>query len=165
MDRVYYRYEKWECYRGGMYRSVTDSEQTYLIDDCLSLMKDTARFKKAMGLVVLEWPHSCEHNLTNINQNPRAWIGQAAAAISINCPEHITRHCWGLLKNSERMKANRAADSVISRWRKNYEAKNWQIHLNMGSEGLFWWDTRRRRSEIGSHGTGPIIQDDMQGYT
>lgn len=66
--------------------------------------------------VTKEWKHSCEHNLSSPWQNRRAWIGHAAVALAIQCPEDIVRQAWGFLTEEQQRLANSAADSAIEAW-------------------------------------------------
>lgn len=66
--------------------------------------------------VAKEWKHSCEHNLSGAWQNRRAWIGHAAVAMAIQCPEDIVRQAWGFLTEEQQRLANAAADRAIEYW-------------------------------------------------
>lgn len=145
MQRVWHRYEKWEDYKYGMWRSTETSEKESLIARVLELMNNTEKFKAAMKRVIFEWPISSEHNLSNQNANRQAWIGQAACSIELFSPEDVTRHCWGLLDTKTQDKANKVADQVIGEWETRYEGKDYQIHFYMGVEGLSRWVARRGR--------------------
>lgn len=70
----------------------------------------------AMMRVIDEWPISCEQNLSDTSQNRRAWIGHAACAIEINCPEDIVREAWHHLTDEQRRDANKQADIAIESW-------------------------------------------------
>ncbi len=68
-------------------------------------------------LRVLEaWPKSCQHNLTK-GGDKRPWIGHAAAALAINCPEDIVRAAWGSLSQEQQDAANKKAEEAIEIWR------------------------------------------------
>lgn len=69
-----------------------------------------------MRRVADEWQHSCEHNLTKPGDK-RAWIGHAAVALAINCPEDIVREAWGDLTDEQREQANKQASQAIDYWR------------------------------------------------
>lgn len=70
----------------------------------------------AMRRVIKEWPFSCEHNLTNLEQNRKAWIGHAACALEIGLPEDIVRQAWGHLTKEQQDLANNEASEAIERW-------------------------------------------------
>ena len=63
------------------------------------------------------WPYSCEHNLSKLDTNPRAWIGHAAVAMAIQCPEDIVREAWGYLSKEQQDLANMRAQEAINNWR------------------------------------------------
>ena len=66
--------------------------------------------------VVNEWPFSCEHNLSK-RGDKRPWIGHAAFALAIRCPEDIVRQAWALLSEEQQKRANQKADEAIECWR------------------------------------------------
>jgi len=81
--------------------------------------------------VVNEWHFSCEQNLSKIDTNRKAWIGHAAVAMAIQCPEDIVRQAWGFLTNEQQVLANNQAKQAIELWesrsgfkQKRQEAKN-----------------------------------------
>jgi hypothetical protein len=63
-----------------------------------------------------EWKYSCEHNLTDKSSNRRAWIGHAAVAFAMQCPEDITRQAWAFLTEEQQTLANLEADKAINLW-------------------------------------------------
>lgn len=66
--------------------------------------------------VVESWPNSCEHNLSK-GGDKRPWIGHAAVALAINCPEDIVRAAWGGLSQAQQDAANKKAEEAIEIWR------------------------------------------------
>jgi len=72
--------------------------------------------------VVQEWPFSCGHNLTKRGTNRKAWIGHAAVALAIQCPEDIVREAWSYLTPQQQALANMKAQQAIDKW----EAQNVQ---------------------------------------
>lgn len=73
-------------------------------------------YGECMLHVANEWPHSCEHNLTDRSQNRRAWIGHAACALAFRCPEDIVRQAWSRLTEQQQNEANAKADEAIGYW-------------------------------------------------
>lgn len=69
-----------------------------------------------MRRVADEWPFSCEHNLTK-SGDKRPWIGHAAVARAIGCPEDIVREAWGHLSTEQQDAANQKATEAIAYWR------------------------------------------------
>lgn len=164
MERVWHRYETWEDYINGMYSNLEHEQKILMRESALSLMKDIKKFHLSMLRAVYEWPIASEHNLTSVSSNRRAWVGQAALAIEIGCPEDLTRLCWGELTNKERRLANRVADRVIEKWEMEYETKNLQLHFYVGKSGLQARNTGRSRPEDRGNGARALISENMQGY-
>ena len=77
---------------------------------------DAELYGSYMLRVAREWPYSCEHNLTDLSQNRRAWIGHAAVALAIQCPEDIVRSAWSNLTKPQQDQANAKADEAIRYW-------------------------------------------------
>lgn len=65
-----------------------------------------------------EWKHSCEHNLTK-SGDKRPWMGHAAVALAIGCPEDIVREAWSYLTVEQQEAANKKASEAIEDWRKH----------------------------------------------
>ena len=76
-----------------------------------------------MKNVVDRWKHSCEHNLTKPGDK-RPWIGHAAVALAIGCPEDIVREAWGHLTDEQQEKANAKASEAIEYWRNTCQKKD-----------------------------------------
>ena len=72
-----------------------------------------------MMKVVDLWPRSCEHALTKAGDK-RAWIGHAAVALAIGCPEDIVREAWAHLTEDQQTKANAKATQAIEYWRSKH---------------------------------------------
>lgn len=68
------------------------------------------------------WKFSCEHNLTKIDTNRKAWIGHAAVALAIDCPEDIVREAWGYLSTKQQDEANAKAAIAIEYWEKKCQS-------------------------------------------
>jgi hypothetical protein len=66
--------------------------------------------------VVDQWKYSCEHNLTK-SGDKRPWIGHAAVALAIGCPEDIVRAAWSHLTPEQQTLANNKASEAIEYWR------------------------------------------------
>ena len=98
-------------------------------------------YGRYMQRVAVEWPNSCINALTDYNLNRKAWIGHAACALALRCPEDITRQAWGLLTNEQRILANRQADGAIQSWEMRYIA-SLGIRADVASPLLFARDSR-----------------------
>jgi len=93
-------------------------------------------YGKYMRRVVSEWPNSCANALTDYNLNRRAWIGHAACALALACPEDITREAWRHLTNEQRVLANRQADRAIQSWEVRYR-ESLGIRASLAAPMLF----------------------------
>lgn len=69
-----------------------------------------------MRTVADAWRFSCEHNLTKRDTNRKAWIGHAAVAMAMQCPEDIVREAWGCLTQQQQDDANAQALAAIEYW-------------------------------------------------
>lgn len=132
MDRIYHRYENWECFKNGMYDSVTECEET-LINSAVSLLKDEVKFLNISIEVMDKWKISTDVNLSNKSQNRQSWVGQSACSFLHNVPEVLTRIAWSRLTNVEKLKANLIADKII----RIYENKSRKIYIGMEKQVLF----------------------------
>lgn len=75
-----------------------------------------ALYGEWMQRVIAEWPNSCAHNLTK-SGDKRPWIGHAAVALAIGCPEDIVRQAWAYLTEEQQVAANKQAEKAIAQWR------------------------------------------------
>ena len=89
-----------------------------------------------MNRVVSEWNISCENALTDYSINRKAWIGHAATALALGCPEDITRQAWRFLTDEQQLLANKEADGAIKSWEYNY-IKDRGLHIHVGEPMLF----------------------------
>jgi ParB-like chromosome segregation protein Spo0J len=114
--RIFHTYDKWECEKAGFYASNVDGMTA---EECKTayrnFLADSDRFRKAAQSVIQEWPHSCEHYLTNFAMNRIAWIGQAAMCYATGIP---SKFCGGfnLLSEAEQEEANNVALDVLNDW-------------------------------------------------
>lgn len=69
-----------------------------------------------MRKVADAWKFSCEHNLTK-SGDKRPWIGHAAVALALRCPEDIVREAWGYLTPQQQDLVNQQAAEAIEYWR------------------------------------------------
>lgn len=117
MERIYHRWEKWECYPAGFFDEHPPKGLTF--DECqikyAEFLRDIKRFKKAAYKVVDNWINSCEHNLTNESMNRIAWMGQAAMCIETGISSKF-RGGYHLLTDQEKINADSTALEVINYW-------------------------------------------------
>jgi hypothetical protein len=122
-EQVFHHFSAWEDWRAGMYRCAVVPQES---ERAARMLANPEAFYMAAKMMLRDWPHAAEHNLTNREQNRRAWIGQATACYSQNAPEGATRYAWWLLLIEERERANAVADRVIAEWE---AARNTQAAL------------------------------------
>jgi hypothetical protein len=131
--RVYRPVGEWEEIAHNMWGEATDRRTS--LEQAISLTGDHKRYGEYMMRVVNEWPVSCENALTDNSLNQKAWVGHAAVALAINCPEDITRIAWGYLTDEQRLLANKAAERAIHVWAVRY-AKSRGVLQDMGGSLL-----------------------------
>jgi len=114
--RIFHTFDKWEAVPAGFFapgikgRSKEDCE-----NECCAFLGDLEAFGKGMERVFKEWPNSSEHNLTNSSMNRIAWLGQAAACISIGLPSTF-RGGFALLPQEKQDAANALALKYLNKW-------------------------------------------------
>lgn len=133
-DRVYHPYWDWEEVNFNMWGTVENKK--LWLNRAVKFTGDHKKYGRFMMRVVNEWKFSCENALTDYSLNQRAWVGHAAVAMAIGCPESITREAWGLLTDEQRLLANKEADRAIDCWKYNY-AKSRGLLSNVEEEMLF----------------------------
>jgi hypothetical protein len=74
-------------------------------------------FEEGLIKVLKDWPHSCEHNLTNENMNRIAWLGQAAMCVITGIPSSC-RAGYNLLTEVEQEAADDLALIYLNKWLK-----------------------------------------------
>lgn len=115
MRQIWHPWTEWECYASGMYDGACDLGPVEGPKAYAEFLSDIPRFKRALDRVLIEWPISCEHFLSNEKINRIAWLGQAAMCMDSGIPR---RHRAGfrLLSDEQQAAANRAAQEALSRW-------------------------------------------------
>lgn len=116
LDRIYHPYWVWEEVDFNMWGRVKNKEE--LLKKAIEFTGNAELYGKYMMQVAKEWVNSCEHNLTNKEQNRKAWIGHAACALAFRCPEGIVREAWSYLTEEQQVAANQAAQNAIEWWEK-----------------------------------------------
>jgi hypothetical protein len=97
----------------------TDCRQRYL-DMAIDFTSDHELYGHYMMRVVREWPISCENALTDPHMNHKAWVGHAACALAMRCPEDIVRQAWAKITDEQKHLANQEAKRAIEFWRERY---------------------------------------------
>lgn len=116
---IWHPYWQWEEVGHNMWGSVV-SRKTW-VEIARVFTADHDLYGYWMMKVVTDWASSCEQSLTK-SGDKRPWIGHAAVAYAIGCPEDIVREAWGLLTEDQQIKANQKAAEAIEYW-KNKNAK------------------------------------------
>lgn len=134
MSRIYHPYWNWEDYKAGAWASTCADPD--MLQKAIEFTGNAKLYGQYMLKVADEWPITCEHHLTDESHNRRAWIGHAACAMAIGCPEHVTRQAWGHLTEQQRIEANGVADVAIGYWEFMNAQKDRQLHFELEEEGL-----------------------------
>jgi len=115
-DRIFHKWDLWECYKAGFYASSMDGmdKETALLA-YRDFLADTAGFADVLEHVIVEWKYSCEHYLTNIAMNRIAWLGQASACYALGLPA-VFRSGFSLLEQSQQEAANAVALEYLNKW-------------------------------------------------
>lgn len=116
MKQYHTHYTEWEDYINGMWRPETKQDEEFYLQKAIDFTGNTKLYGKWMLEVLEKWPITCNVNLSNKNQNRKAWIGHAACCLAINCPEQVTRMAWWKLTEKQRIEANLQAQYAIELW-------------------------------------------------
>ena len=138
LKRIWLPVDQWEEIGFNMWGEVSD--RRLFLQRAVTFTGNHRLYGQYMQRVTNEWPNSCLNALTDYNLNRKAWIGHAACALALRCPEDITRQAWGLLTNEQRILANRQAERVIHAWEVRYRA-SLGIRKDVASPVLFGGDT------------------------
>lgn len=118
MKRIYHTWDKWECYPAGFYEP-RPPQKGMTSDECklmyAQFLRDKDRFSAALDRVIMEWPNSCEHYLTNERMNRIAWLGQAAMCVATR----VSKFFYGgyfLLSEEEQRQADLTALASLNKW-------------------------------------------------
>lgn len=116
LKRIYHPFWLWEDVKAGMWRKASLVEEDDLLPKAIEFTGNAPLYGSYMRMVSEEWTYSCEHNLTEVSMNRRAWIGHAACCMAIGCPEYLTRRAWWMLTQEQRDAADAEADNAILQW-------------------------------------------------
>lgn len=112
----------WEETHTSMWKAPEDHDRQ--VEQAYIFTGNAEKYGRAMVRVINEWPISCEHNLTNMEQNRQAWIGHAACALELNLSERCVRSAWARLTINQRKEANLQADHAIRLWEQRHQQKS-----------------------------------------
>lgn len=118
MFEVWHPYWVWEEMEANMWGSVTH-RKTWLTR-AIEFTGNHELYGEWMRKVADSWRHSCEQNLTKPMAGNKAWIGHAAVAMAMQCPEDIVREAWGHLSREQQRLANQKAQEAIDYWVETY---------------------------------------------
>ena len=127
MNRIYHRYEFWECFKNGFFKNSSDPKE-YLKGKVIELFCNPENTRIFMELVIEKWKYSSEHNLTNLSMNRVAWLGQSACCIYSGTPYRITMEAWSEVPDRYKDVANQIAEETIIKFEKSLINK--QLCLN-----------------------------------
>lgn len=117
IKRKYFHYLLWEDYQNGMYAIIQDNqEKEKQVLKAIELLSNKDKCFKAMSKVIDEWQICTYHNLSNLEQNRKAWLGQAACNITENINEECTRLAWCRMTKENQDQANKIANDIIKGW-------------------------------------------------
>lgn len=120
MERIYHRYELWECYKSGLYENNSGLNKEQCIQKVVELFSNEENTRIYMKKAIDEWTYSCEHNLTNTALNRIAWLGQAACCLYARIPYTITMEAWSHVSKENQNQANSIALSLIEIYEKRF---------------------------------------------
>lgn len=114
---IWHPYWNLEEVRHNMWGSV--SHRKTWLQIAIAFTGNPHLYGEWMIKVAEKWKHSCEHNLTK-SGDKRPWIGHAAVALALGCPEDVVREAWGHLNEEQQILANAKAAEAIEYWREKH---------------------------------------------
>ena len=162
MKRIYHPYTKWECFKAGMWRAVSNRRREFYLKKAVEFTGNAELYGSFMLKVIDQWPFTCEHHLTETGSNRKAFIGHAAVALAFSCPEDITRQAWGKLSLQQQDDANEQARIAIEIWEHRHnerQARN--ILEQMDAARIQQRHTRNRRPKARVDEQSTFLSCDM----
>jgi hypothetical protein len=129
MKQIYHTHELWEDYKNGLYKKEIDNEELH-IENCKNLLSDSKLFYDTMFQMINTWKYCIEHNLTNLDINPRAYLGAAACNFKYKSNEKSVRIAWNNLDSDVQKLANDKADEIVKIYRSKFN-KSIQLCLEI----------------------------------
>lgn len=117
IQRTALPYWKWEDHEAGMYALTYTVPQ---VNAAQALLADPERLRLAMKRAVEQWPNAALHQMSNPDQNRRAWLGWAACMVNDLAPANATKIAWSNLSDAQRRAANHSAELVIFDWEREH---------------------------------------------
>ena len=121
MKQIYHPYWKWEDFKNGMWKKISRDEEERLLPLIIEFKSNHNLYGSAMLEVIENWKFACEHNLSDMNINRRAWLGQSACNYKHGWPEYLVREAWNRLTTIQQSLANKMADEAILKWELKYK--------------------------------------------
>ena len=94
MKQFFAHYSKWEDYKSGMFNVYFNGDYNKQIELSANLLKQPSLFYDVCKQLINDWIIASKVNLSNCQQNRRAWLGAAACCYNLGSPEFITRLAW-----------------------------------------------------------------------
>jgi len=138
IPQVYHPVQVWEEIAHNMWGKVDDRAD--FLQRAIQFTGDHKLYGSYMRRVCAEWPYSTENALTDPHLNHKAWVGHAACALAMRCPEDIVRQAWSHLNDEQKLLANQEASRAVADWRRAY-IQNRGIRSDMGEPVLPGFDT------------------------
>lgn len=113
-EQVFHPYTAWEDWQAGMWQAPPDVAAE--MEQAAQILRTPAVFLDAAQKMLRNWPNAAEHNLTDMAQNRRAWVGQATCCHRAGITEQATRLAWWTLSAIEQYRANLTADRAVAEW-------------------------------------------------
>lgn len=134
MKRIYIPWDKWECYKNGLWRSLSKEDETLYLQLAIEFTGNHVKYGNSMLDVIFLWPNSMLNFLTNPSINKRAYLGHCAACLAIGSPEYVTRLAWKELTDQQRNDADHIAQQTLNEYFN--EIKNKGIYKALGIKML-----------------------------
>jgi len=138
LPQVYHPVWLWEEIEHNMWGRVDD--RAGYLQRAIEFTGDHKLYGSFMQRVCQEWPYSTENAFTDPYLNHRAWVGHAACALAMRCPEDIVRQAWRYLTDEQKLLANQEASRAIANWRRAYIAHR-GIHADLAAAVLPGFDS------------------------
>lgn len=122
MKRIYYHVSKLEDLNSGL---LSNGERQDMIDQSYALLSDASTFSDRASEMVSDWIYAAAHNLTNVEINRQAWIGQATCLHNHKANMNETIRAWQSLSQELQDSANAIADSIISQYVEKLECQKY----------------------------------------
>jgi hypothetical protein len=116
IKRVFYSYEQWEDFKAGFYKDYTSKQLDEFKRDVQYVFSSVDITTYYMQLVINRWSISSQQNLSNLNMNRVAWLGQAACCIYSGVPSRATMRVWKMLDTQVQLRSDNVAIKIIKQW-------------------------------------------------